>query len=92
MVNNMYSSIRVVLMALHGWRIDHKQECRGALERYCQYLAMHGYGQGSKTIWDELAALPAKQATAWVERTFEQFAPDPVTAVEYVLREMVQRS
>ena len=60
----------VILFALHGWRKDHKQECREALERYCQYLAMHGYGQGSKAIWRVLKVMDDQQVAEWVERTF----------------------
>ena len=40
------SAVGVILMALHGWRVGHKEPCREALRRYCQYLAMHGYGAG----------------------------------------------
>ena len=56
----------VILFALGGWRTDRKQECREALERYCQYLAMHSYGQGSKAIWRALEAMPDKQASLYL--------------------------
>ena len=81
----------VILFALSGWRTDRKQECREALERYCQYLAMHSYGQGSKAIWRALEAMPDKQAREWAESTFTRYVSDPVAAVEYVLGEMAQR-
>ena len=84
------STVGVVLLALHGWRTDHKESCREALRRYCQYLAMHGYGKGSKAIWEHLAGMDNQEAAQWVETTFRQFVTDPVAAVEYVLGTVVQ--
>ncbi len=86
----LVSGVGVVLMALHGWRIDHKEPCREALLRYCQYLAMHGYGKGSKSIWAALACMSDQQAAKWIETTFQRFVADPVAAVEYVLGTVVQ--
>ena len=85
------SPVGVVLMVLHGWRTDHKEPCREALRRYCQYLAMHGYGAGSKTIWKHLAGMDNQEAAQWIETTFSRFVADPVAAVEYVLGTAVQR-
>ena len=84
------STVGVVLLALHGWRTDHKEPCREALRRYCQYLAMHGYGKGSKAIWEHLAGMDNQEAAQWVETTFRQFVTGPVAAVEYVLGTVVQ--
>lgn len=84
------SGVGVVLMALHGWRTDHKEPCKEALRRYCQYLAMHGYGKGSKSIWAALACMPDQQAAKWIENTFKRFVSDPVAAVEYVLGTVIQ--
>lgn len=86
----LVSSTGVVLMALYGWRVDHAPKCREALERYCQYLALHGYGRGSQAIWRELAAMPDRQAAAWAQSTFERFVSDPAAAVEYVLGKAVR--
>lgn len=87
----LVSPTGVILMALHGWRVDRKQECWEALERYCQYLAVHSYGQGSKAIWRALEAMPDKQAREWAESTFARYVSDPIAAVEYVLGETAQR-
>ena len=87
----LVSPTGVIVMALHGWRVDHKQECREALERYCQYLAMHSYGKGATAIWKELALMDDQQAREWVESTFARYVSDPIAAVEYVLGEMAQR-
>lgn len=87
----LVSPTGVILMALRGWRTDHKRECREALERYCQYLAMHGYGKGSKAIWNALALMDDQQAREWVESTFERYVLDPIAAVEYVLGEIAQQ-
>ncbi len=84
------SGVGVVLMALYGWRIDHKEPCREALRRYCQYLAIHGYGAGSKAIWKRLTGMGNPEAARWIEATFQQYAADPVAAVEYVLGTVVQ--
>lgn len=89
---NHVSAVGVVLLTLHGWRIAHKQECREALRRYCQYLAMHGYGAGSTAIWEQLAGMDNQEAAQWIETTFSRFVADPVAAVEYVLGTAVQRS
>lgn len=82
------STVGVILMALHGWQIEHKEPCREALRRYCQYLAMHGYGAGSTAIWAHLAGLNNQGATRWIKSTFSRFVVDPVAAVEYVLGKM----
>lgn len=84
------SSVGIILMTLHGWRIDHKEPCREALRRYCQYLAMHGYGAGFKAIWEHLAGMGNPEAARWIENTFQRFVADPVAAVEYVLGTVVQ--
>ncbi len=85
------SATGVVLMALNGWRTDRKPECREALERYCQYLAMHSYGKGSKAIWKALEGMDGPQAAEWVESTFARYMSDPIAAVEYVLGQTVAR-
>lgn len=84
------SAVGVILMALHGWRVGHKEPCREALRRYCQHLAMHGYGAGSTAIYAALSGMSDGQAERWIENTFMRFAADPVAAVEYVLGTVVQ--
>lgn len=84
------STVGVVLLTLHGWRTERKEPCQNALRRYCEYLAMHGYGAGSTTIWEHLAGMGDREATRWIENTFKRFVADPVAAVEYVLGMVVQ--
>ncbi len=90
-VETYVSATGVVLMALNGWRTDQKSKCREALTRYCQYLAMHGYGKGSKAIWNALEKMDGPHATEWVESTFERLVSDKIAAVEYVLGQAVAR-
>ena len=85
------SPVGVILMALHGWRVERKEPCREALRRYCEYLAMRNYGKGSKAIYSALACMPDRQAEQWIETTFKRYIADPVAAVEYVLGTAVQR-
>jgi len=80
------TSTGVLFMALHGWRKDRNETCREALQRYCQYLARHGYGKVATEIWADLAALPDQPARKWLEDTFSQYVTDPIAAVEYVLQ------
>jgi len=85
------SGAGVILVALNGWRIYRNPKCQKALERYCQYLAMHGYGKGSKEIWNTLEWMDGPQATQWIESSFERYVADKVAAVEYVLGQTVAR-
>ena len=82
--------VGVILLALHGWRTGRKEPCQNALRRYCEYLAMHGYGAGSTAIWEHLAGMDDREAARWIENTFKRLVADPVAAVEYVLGEALQ--
>lgn len=79
------SATGVILMAWHGWRAEGKEACQTALRRYCEYLAMHNYGKGSKAIYAALAGMSNEQGKQWIETTFQRYVTDPVAAVEYVL-------
>ena len=85
------SPVGCVLLALQGWRKDGLEASSEALRRYCEYLAMHKYGKGTKAIMRELEVLDDASAAAWIESSFSRCVSDPIAAVEYVLGEYVKR-
>jgi len=81
----MLSARGVVLMCLSSWRLDKNENARGCLQRYCEYLAMHGYRGGAQKVLSELDRLGKNDAIAWIKRTFARYVQDHNALVRYVM-------
>lgn len=81
----MLSARGVVLLCLSSWKLDQNERAHGCLQRYCEYIAMHGYPGGAVKALAELNKTDKPQGIAWVKRTFTQFVQDQNSLVQYVM-------
>jgi len=76
---------RQIEQCLISWRGDKKPKAYEALRRYCQYLAMHGYGANASTILNDLEQMDNDRAAAWIKETYGRFIKDDRSLISHVL-------
>lgn len=76
----------VVLISYFSWLDDHMPKAREALHRYCEYLAMHGYGAGASEILENLLGMDKDNATKWIKETFGKYVNDDAAIIQYIMR------
>lgn len=81
----MLSARGVVLFCLSSWRLDQNERAHGCLQRYCEFIAAHGYKGGATKALAELDGLDKPQNIAWVKRTFAQYVQDQNSLIQYVM-------
>lgn len=81
----MLSARGVVLLCLSSWRLDKNERAHGCLQRYCEYITLHGYKGGAASALAELDKLGKDDAIAWVKRTFARYVQDQSALVQYVM-------
>lgn len=81
----MLSARGVMLFCLSSWRLDKNERARGCLQRYCEYIALHGYKGGAASALAELDKLGKDDAIAWIKRTFARYVQDQGSLVQYVM-------
>ena len=81
----LYTVRGTLKMGLLLWRDEANHGAREVLRRYCQYLALHGYGRGAREILDDLDALNTDQAIAWIQDTHARFVTDDDSLLRYIL-------
>lgn len=74
-----------VLFTYFAWADDHNMKARAALERYCQYIAAHGYQGGASKALADLDALDKDGAVAWIRRTHARHVKDDAALIQYML-------
>lgn len=75
----------VVLMAYFSWVDDNLPKAAEAVRRYCQYLALHGYGKGASAIWEDVGAMSKDDGAEWIRNTYAQYVKDARTLVDMMM-------
>ena len=76
----------VILMVFFSWRVDKMPKGKLALQKYCEYLALHHYGKSSKEIFQELESIDINNGTEWVKATYGMYVNNDTDVVKYVMR------
>lgn len=87
----MLSARGVVLTCLSSWKLDGNENAYGCLQRYCEYITMHGYPGGAQKALAELDSLDMPQDIAWVKRTFARYVQDRNSLIQYVMGPLLGR-
>lgn len=82
----MLSARGVLLLYLSAWQHDRNEKAHTGLRRYCEYLAMHGYGQGAEKILHDLDGMSYAAGSAWVKSTFAKYVKDEWAVMQYALQ------
>lgn len=82
----MLSARGVLLFYLSSWKIDKNEIAHNGLRKYCEYLAMHGYGQGAEKILHDLDGMNRAAGIVWVKSTFAKYVQDQWDVMQYVLQ------
>lgn len=75
----------VIILAYVSWKVDNMPVGREEMQRYCQYLAMHGYGEGATAIMTTLEGMSVEDGTKWIRASYNRYVDDMAAAVNYVL-------
>lgn len=81
----MLSARGVVLFCLSSWKLDQNEQAHSCLQRYCEYITMHGCPGGAAKALAELDGLDKPQDIAWVKRTFARYVQDHNALIQYVM-------
>ena len=74
-----------VLMTFFAWRDDKLPKAREALRRYCEYLAMHGYGGGTSAILAEIDGMDKDRGANWIKATYGKYVEDDLSLMRHVI-------
>lgn len=74
-----------VLVTYFSWLDDHLPRAHEALRRYCEYLALHGYGGGATEIMDELDGMDKDRGTEWIKATYGKHVDDDAALIQYIM-------
>ena len=81
----MLSARGAVLLCLSSWKLDKNERAYGCLQRFCEYITMHGYPGGAQKALAELDSMDHPQDAAWVKRTFARYVQDQTALIQYVM-------
>lgn len=81
----MISGRGAVLLAFFGWRDENNQKAKQSVRRYCEHLALHGYGEGATAIFDELEGMNKDVGAEWIKTTYREYVKDDREAISYVM-------
>lgn len=74
-----------VLCTYFAWLDDELPKALEAMKRYCQYLALHGYGKGASDIWAELEALDKDAGADWIRLTYGCYVHDDAALISFIM-------
>ncbi|SMC41253.1 hypothetical protein [Papillibacter cinnamivorans] len=74
----------VILFTYFAWMDYKKQKAREAIKKYCEYIAMHGYGKGSLKALTDLEALGRDEGAEWIKKTYSNHVKDTISMIQYV--------
>lgn len=83
----VFSGRGTVLITYFSWRDDKMPKAREALERYCQYIAAHGYKGGASKALAELDRLGTDAAVEWIRKTYARHVHDDEALIAYVMEQ-----
>ena len=75
----------VVLVTFLSWRDEKMPKAHEALRRYCEYLALHGYGSGASDMLVELDGMDTERAVSWIKATYGKYVKDNLALLRHVL-------
>lgn len=81
----MLSARGVLLMCLSAWKLDASEKAHDVLQRYCEYIAAHGYRGGATKALEELDRLGKGSDAAWIRHTFARYMNDKNALMQYVM-------
>jgi len=73
-------------LAAHGMFYEHLPKYEKTIERYCQYISVHGYKGGANKAFLKLKSMNYDKAVIWLENTHKKYVTDDVAMVTYVLQ------
>ena len=74
----------VVVWYYLGWKELGDEGDEAAVMRFCEYLAMKGYGGGAKDIMRELSSLPVDAGIEWIRTRYAAHIDDDENMLDYV--------
>ena len=81
----MLSARGVVLFHLSAWKVDKNEKAHNGLQRYCEYITMHGYRGGAEKAFAELTSMDKPRGIAWIKRTFAEYVQDQKALIQYMM-------
>lgn len=75
----------VILMAFFSWLEERLPKAREALRRYCEYLALHGYGGCTAAILAEIDSMSKDRGADWIRASYGRFVEDDAAIIRIVM-------
>ncbi|NCE63599.1 hypothetical protein D1159_03155 [Pseudoflavonifractor sp. 524-17] len=77
-----------VLITYFTWLDDKNQKAREALQRYCEYIAAHGFKGGATKALAELDSLNKDHAVEWIRKTYARHVHDDEALIQFVMGQL----
>lgn len=87
----LFTGRGVVLMAFLLWVDEKNAKSKLFLQRYCNLVAMRGYGKGSSEILAEVLAMGKDEGVDWVRDTYDKYIHNDTEAIQ-IMQELIERS
>lgn len=81
----MLSAAGVVIVGFLTWRDDENLKAKGMVKRYCQYLALHGYGHNATNILTEVEGMDKEEGVNWIRATHGKYVTDDASLIRFVM-------
>ena len=75
----------LVMICYSQWREDENPQAKAAMRRYCQYLALKGYGARASAILEEILGKDQETARTWIKGTYGAFVEDEHELISFVM-------
>lgn len=86
----LFTARGVVLMAFLLWVDEKNAKSKLFLQRYCNLIAMRGYGKGASKILAEVLAMGKDEGVEWVRDTYDKYIRDDMEAIQ-IMQELIER-
>lgn len=86
----LFTARGVVLMAFLLWVDEKNAKSKLFLQRYCNLIAMRGYGKGASEILAEVLAMGKDEGVEWVRDTYDKYIHDDMEAIQ-IMHELIER-
>jgi len=81
----LFTGRGVVKSTYLTWVDENNSIARESFRRYCQYLAMHGFGCRASSIFKEVEQMSKDDVCKWIDDTYDQYINDSRLMLDFIL-------
>lgn len=86
----LFTGRGVVLFCFLTWVDEKNAKSKLFLQRYCNLIAMRGYGKGASEILAEVLAMGKDEGVDWVRDTYDKYIHDDMEAMQ-IMQGLIER-